>query len=56
MFSLVRCTNEDGRCPGLLTAAQFTKGVYKITFDTAAYFTAQKEKGFYPYVDVSMVP
>ena len=52
---LYRVTNDDGRCPGLLTKEQFPPGLYKITFDTKSYFTSIGVRGFYPYVDVSLL-
>ncbi|KAK2162887.1 hypothetical protein LSH36_90g07058 [Paralvinella palmiformis] len=48
-------TNNDGRCPGLLTQQQFTQGTYKLYFDTGAYYNMLDEKGFFPYVEVVFV-
>lgn len=45
-------TNNDGRCPGLITQDQFVVGTYKITFDTEVYFKMNGQEGFYPYVDI----
>jgi 5-hydroxyisourate hydrolase len=45
-------TNADGRVVDLLEAGALTPGTYRMRFDTGAYFTQQKTKGFYPYVDV----
>jgi 5-hydroxyisourate hydrolase len=45
-------TNDDGRVAGLLRPADFVPGIYRMHFDTAAYFAAQGTTGFYPYVDV----
>ena len=42
-------TNDDGRVADLLKKEQFTAGVYRLTFDTAAYHGAQ---GFFPYVSI----
>lgn len=53
IFCLNRTTNEDGRCPGLITKQIFTSGVYKICFDTAQYWESIGETCFYPYVEVS---
>jgi 5-hydroxyisourate hydrolase len=44
-------TNADGRIPDLL-AGKLEAGVYRMTFDTAAYFRASGSPGFYPYVQV----
>ena len=53
-FCNSRCTNSDGRCPGLLTAEEFLPGIYKMTFDTGSYFKQTERKGFYPHVDASL--
>ncbi|HVE12675.1 MAG TPA: hydroxyisourate hydrolase [Elusimicrobiota bacterium] len=46
-------TDADGRAMGLLPAAhKLVEGVYRLTFDTAAYFRAKDLAGFYPYVSV----
>jgi len=44
-------TDADGRLR-TLTAAPVDAGVYRITFDTAAYFAATGVEGFYPEVQV----
>lgn len=45
-------TNDDGRLPGLLPAGGLTNGVWRMHFDTDAYFGAQGIAGFYPYAEV----
>ncbi|CAG5855094.1 unnamed protein product [Menidia menidia] len=45
-------TNDDGRCPGLITSQMFTSGVYKIHFETAQYWASKGETSFYPYVEI----
>jgi 5-hydroxyisourate hydrolase len=46
-------TNEDGRLPGLLAENEtLPAGIYRMHFATAVYFEANKETGFYPYVDI----
>jgi 5-hydroxyisourate hydrolase len=45
-------TNADGRCADLLNAGALTRGVYRLAFDTRAYFEAQGQKGFYPVVEI----
>ncbi|XP_028999690.1 5-hydroxyisourate hydrolase [Betta splendens] len=45
-------TNNDGRCPGLITKELFTAGVYRMHFDTAQYWTGLGETSFYPYVEI----
>ena len=49
---LNRITNEDGRCPGLITKEMFTRGVYKLQFETAQYWASIGETSFYPHVEV----
>jgi 5-hydroxyisourate hydrolase len=47
-------TNNDGRVMDLLPqGAAFAAGVYRLTFDTAAYFKAVGVAGFYPQVTIS---
>lgn len=47
-------TNEDGRCPELLPlGTQLEPGVYRLDFDTAAYFSTQGIQGFYPLVQIT---
>jgi 5-hydroxyisourate hydrolase len=48
-------TDADGRLRTLLPAGPLAMGTYRIAFDTAAYFRAQKEEGFYPSVTVDFV-
>ncbi|XP_041847576.1 5-hydroxyisourate hydrolase-like isoform X2 [Melanotaenia boesemani] len=45
-------TNDDGRCPGLITSQLFTSGVYKMHFETAQYWASMGETSFYPYVEI----
>lgn len=44
-------TNDDGRIAGLGHA--LTAGVYRLRFDTAAYFAAQNITGFYPEIIIT---
>ncbi|XP_071126910.1 5-hydroxyisourate hydrolase-like isoform X1 [Mytilus galloprovincialis] len=44
-------TSIDGR-GGFLTQSTFRPAVYKLYFDTGAYFKKNNLKGFYPYVEV----
>jgi 5-hydroxyisourate hydrolase len=44
-------TDDDGRIGRL--AATLAEGDYRITFDTAAYFAATGQRGFYPEVTVA---
>jgi 5-hydroxyisourate hydrolase len=47
-------TDSDGRCAQLLPADEtMPSGCYRLTFDTASYFTAQKIDGLYPTVEVT---
>ena len=45
-------TNKDGRCADLLKQGGLAPGLYRLRFETAHYFAAQKFRGFYPYVDI----
>ena len=46
-------TDADGRARSLLsTGASLAEGVYRLTFDTSAYFGAQGVESFYPSVSV----
>jgi 5-hydroxyisourate hydrolase len=45
-------TDQDGRCKTLLPAGALSTGVYRLTFDVAAYFAAQSVDTFYPTVDI----
>lgn len=46
-------TDDDGRLRTLVPAGQpAAPGVYRMHFDTAAYFAATGTRGFYPYADV----
>jgi 5-hydroxyisourate hydrolase len=48
-------TDADGRVKGLVPEGELTTGTYRITFDTGAYFTAEKVEGFYPEASVVFV-
>jgi len=46
-------TNADGRIVGLLADdLVLGVGIYRMHFSTKPYFLANKEQGFYPYVDI----
>lgn len=46
-------TDADGRCTNLLPAAtQLAAGVYRLSFDSGAYFAARGVATFYPRVQV----
>lgn len=44
-------TNDDGRIPAL--GDQLAAGVYRLRFDTAAYFASQGVTGFYPEIVIA---
>jgi 5-hydroxyisourate hydrolase len=46
-------TDQDGRCGQLLPDDQMSPGVYRLSFDAASYFAAQKVSGLYPVVEVT---
>lgn len=44
--------NDDGRIADLLNPGELSPGVYRLVFDTAAYFEKQQVEHFYPQVTV----
>jgi 5-hydroxyisourate hydrolase len=47
-------TDRDGRCSDLLPeGAALLAGLYRLTFDTASYYAAEKIEGLYPVVQVT---
>ena len=46
-------TDSDGRCAQLLPKDELRPGQYRLTFDTAAYFSTQKIISLYPTVQVT---
>ncbi len=49
-------TNSDGRAPNLVPKHHLlAAGIYRLTFDTAAYFTAQQVESFYPQVEIRFI-
>lgn len=47
-----RRTNADGRVADLLGGRPLAAGVYRLTFETGAYFAAEGKRCFYPRVEV----
>jgi len=46
-------TDADGRLRGMLPDdLTLAPGLYRITFDTGAYFDSLSIRGFYPYVSI----
>ena len=45
-------TDADGRCRTLLGEHALEQATYKLRFETAPYFGAQKNAGLYPYVEI----
>lgn len=45
-------TDADGRCRTLLGDRALEAASYRIRFETAEYFAAQKLAGLYPYVEI----
>jgi 5-hydroxyisourate hydrolase len=46
-------TNADGRVSALLPAgAALTTGIYRLRFETGAYFAAAGVRAFYPHVEI----
>jgi len=47
-------TDRDGRCSQLLPEGEgLSSGSYRLTFDTASYYEAQKIDALYPVVEVT---
>jgi 5-hydroxyisourate hydrolase len=47
-------TDSDGRCPQLLPPDHpLPAGPYRLLFDTASYYLAQKLDGLYPVVEIT---
>lgn len=47
-------TDQDGRCGQLLPESEpLPAGTYRLSFNTASYFAAQKLKTLYPVVEVT---
>jgi 5-hydroxyisourate hydrolase len=46
-------TDKSGRVEGLLPEGELREGLYRITFDTDAYFVERGVETFYPSVTVS---
>jgi 5-hydroxyisourate hydrolase len=46
-------TDVDGRLNNLLVSSGLMSGVFRLTFDTAAYFASRRVDGFYPQVSVT---
>lgn len=47
-------TDDEGRARNLVGAGKtLGEGIYRLRFDTAAYFTRDGRESFFPYVSVS---
>jgi len=47
-------TDQDGRCAQLLPENEaLSPGIYRLNFDTAAYFRARQLDGLYPLVEIT---
>jgi 5-hydroxyisourate hydrolase len=47
-------TDHDGRCGQLLPETEeLSKGLYRLVFDTAGYYAAQKTESFYPVIEIT---
>ena len=46
-------TDADGRCKHLLPSTQpLQPGIYRVHFETAAYYKRNRVEGLYPYVEI----
>ena len=46
-------TDHDGRCAQLLTGDELGPGLYRLRFETAAYFAALRIDTLYPLVEIT---
>ena len=47
-------TDADGRCAQMLAETQsLPEGLYRLVFETATYYAAQKVSGLYPVVEIT---
>lgn len=46
-------TDHDGRCAQLLVGDELAPGLYRLRFETAAYFAALRIETLYPSVEVT---
>jgi len=46
-------SDRDGRCAQLLAGDELAPGVYRLRFDTAAYFAGLRIETLYPSVEVT---
>ena len=46
-------TDDDGRCPELSGSVRLDVGVYRIRFETGAWFAARSTPTFYPIVELT---
>lgn len=46
-------TNDDGRATDLLKSGDLEEGVYRLTFETQAYYERVGEPTFYPSVEIT---
>jgi 5-hydroxyisourate hydrolase len=47
-------TDHDGRCAQLLAGDELAAGLYRLRFDTGAYFAALRVESLYPAVEVTL--
>jgi 5-hydroxyisourate hydrolase len=45
-------TNHDGRVANLLAPGDLHVGIWRLRFDTGAWYATRGQTGFYPWVDV----
>jgi 5-hydroxyisourate hydrolase len=47
-------TDHDGRCGQLLPETEdLSEGLYRLAFDTASYYAAQKTETLYPMIEIT---
>jgi 5-hydroxyisourate hydrolase len=46
-------TDQDGRCAQLLPSDDLSPGTYRLSFDTASYFSALRTEPLHPVVEIT---
>lgn len=47
-----QATNAEGRVPSMLPRGAVEARIYRLTFDTGAYFASVDRHAFYPWVEI----
>lgn len=47
-----KVTDQNGRIKDFLPYTKDNRGIYKLTYHVGPYFESQRQKSFYPFIDV----